>query len=36
MLEWHPRLIAVLALITLVALASATGWLPALAWNWEW
>lgn len=36
MLEWRPRLIATLALVVLVALAVATGYLAVLPLNWEW
>jgi hypothetical protein len=36
MLEWRPRLIAILVLVVLVALALATGYLKAGPYNWEW
>ena len=36
MLEWRPRLIAILVLVVLVALALATGYLKAVPYNWEW
>lgn len=36
MLEWRSRLIATLALVVLAALALATGYLEAIAFNWEW
>jgi hypothetical protein len=36
MLEWRPRLIAMLALVVLVAVALATGYFKAFPFNWEW
>ena len=36
MLEWRPRLIAILVLVVLVALTLATGYFKAIPYNWEW